>query len=127
MVFDRRKSASDLLWLWSFTKMHYENIELAYYENYLKENKMKVTIKEKTVEEKVIDWRKFPIGTVVKFESGAVGLVYNDYTERKKGIILVLGDEGCNFGPERLEIYEYGTERIIKVLGKMTELILEEL
>ena len=87
---------------------------------------MKITVNEKPVEEKPIDWRKLPIGTVVGFENGAVGITYLDFSDGRRGIILVQGCEGCNYGPERLAVYEDDVA-IVRVLGKLTEIIVEEL
>lgn len=82
---------------------------------------VKITVKHKPKSKpKPIDWENLPGGTVVKFYDKSIGLVYNPSAKLKGGIVIIhgLGDSTIADGYQTMEITE--------ILGKLTEIIVEE-
>ena len=82
---------------------------------------MKITVKKK--KKKVmpeIDWRKLEDGTVIEFEDGVQGVVHSCGNE-----ILLFNDL---IGDDYFEkAIGYKDRTIVKVLGKLTEIIVKEI
>lgn len=88
---------------------------------------MKITINRKEKCQGEIDWKTLPVGTVVEFETGIRAVRYDGYSK--------MSDDQCE--PQLLllaTVYDIVFDQaagyldipIVKVLGKITEIIVEE-
>lgn len=86
--------------------------------------KIKVTVHKKSKQEySRTDWESLPTGTVIEYTDGTKGVVFEGTIDKKAGIMLVCGFGGVEYGPIAAD--GYLTESF-KVLGKLSEIIVEE-
>ncbi|KKM73595.1 hypothetical protein LCGC14_1408800 [marine sediment metagenome] len=86
---------------------------------------MKVTVNKKDLPyPKPIRWQDLPGGTVVKFNTGFIGMVYEGaglgYEKKEKGVVLLEWVSVPTIG------FGILTVKITEVLGTLTEIIVEE-
>ncbi len=83
---------------------------------------IKVTVNEKPpVKPEPIKWKDLSPGTVVEFGDGMIGLVYDGSCSKDAGMVFFNVDDG-----ELIIAEGYLDSEIIKVLGTLTEIIVEE-